>query len=59
MYRLFIASPIEFSLYQALKKDFKDVVDGKWVEGWNLHLTFRFIGDDNPEKFKKKLKLPN
>ena len=55
--RLFIATPINFPLYQAIKNDFKDVIDGKWVEGWNLHLTHKFIGEDEPEKYKTELKI--
>jgi len=57
--RLFIATPINFPLYQAIKNDFKDIIDGKWVEGWNLHLTHKFIGEDNPKKYKNKLKIEN
>jgi len=57
--RLFIATPINFPLYQAIKNDFKNVIDGKWVEGWNLHLTHKFIGEDKPEKYKNKLKIEN
>ena len=57
--RLFIATPINFPLYQAIKNDFKDVIDGKWVEGWNLHLTHKFIGEDEPEKYKNKLRIEN
>jgi len=50
--RLFIATPISLSFYQSIKNDFKDVLDGKWVEGWNLHLTHKFIGEDNPKKYE-------
>jgi 2'-5' RNA ligase len=57
--RLFIATPVNLPIYQAIKDDFKDVIEGKWVEGWNLHLTHKFIGDDNPEKYKTKLKIDN
>ena len=57
--RLFIATPVNFPLYQAIKNDFKDVIDGKWVEGWNLHLTHKFIGEDEPEKYKNELKIEN
>ncbi|WP_236618753.1 DUF2905 family protein [Lebetimonas sp. JH292] len=55
--RLFIATPIKLPIYQAIKNDFKDVIDGKWVEGWNLHLTHKFIGEDEPEKYKIKNKI--
>jgi 2'-5' RNA ligase len=57
--RLFIATPINLPIYQAIKNDFKDVIEGKWVEGWNLHLTHKFIGEENPEKYKIKLKIDN
>jgi len=57
--RLFIATPINFPLYQAIKNDFKNVIKGKWVEGWNLHLTHKFIGEDEPEKYKNKLRIEN
>jgi len=57
--RLFIATPVNFPLYQAIKNDFKDVINGKWVEGWNLHLTHKFIGEDEPEKYKSDIKIKN
>ncbi|WP_024788231.1 MULTISPECIES: RNA 2',3'-cyclic phosphodiesterase [unclassified Lebetimonas] len=57
--RLFIATPVNLPVYQTIKNDFKDVIDGKWVEGWNLHLTHKFIGEDEPEKYKIKLKMQN
>jgi 2'-5' RNA ligase len=55
--RLFIATPVNLPVYQAIKNDFKDVIEGKWVEGWNLHLTHKFIGDDTPEKYETKLNI--
>jgi len=57
--RLFIATPVNLPLYQAIKNDFKDVIEGKWVEGWNLHLTHKFIGDDEPDRYKQKLNIKN
>jgi len=57
--RLFIATPVKFNLYQALKNDFSKVLDGKWVEGWNLHITHKFIGEDDPKKYEVKLDIPN
>ena len=58
--RLFIATPVTFPLYGVLKQDFSKYIKGKWVEGWNLHLTHKFIGDDEPEKYKEtKLKVPS
>jgi len=57
--RLFIATPITFPLYGALKQDLRKFIKGKWVEGWNLHLTHKFIGEDEPEKYKIKLEVKN
>ena len=58
--RLFIATPVSFPLYKALKQDLSKFIKGKWVEGWNLHLTHKFIGEDNPQKYKvAKLKVPS
>jgi 2'-5' RNA ligase len=34
-------------LYHELQKEFKPVLDGKWVEPENLHFTYKFIGDFN------------
>jgi 2'-5' RNA ligase len=56
--RLFIASPIILDDYASIKEDFKDIIEGKWVEEENLHLTWVFLGDvknENPiiDKLKK------
>ena len=48
--RLFIASPIILDDYTSIKEDFKDIIDGKWVEEQNLHLTWVFLGDVKEEK---------
>jgi len=56
--RLFIASPVNFILYNNIKNSLKPFINGKWVEGWNLHLTHHFIGEDDPEKYKFELKIP-
>jgi len=53
--RLFIATPVNVPLYKAIKEDLSKYIKGKWVEGWNLHITHKFIGDDEPEKYKKPL----
>ena len=43
--RLFIASPVILDDYTSIKEDFKDIIEGKWVEEENLHLTWVFLGD--------------
>jgi len=48
--RLFIASPIKLDDYASIKEDFKDIIEGKWVEEENLHLTWIFLGDLKNEK---------
>jgi len=57
--RLFIATPVTIPIYAAIKQDLGRYVDGKWVEGWNLHLTHKFIGEDEPEKYKIPIKIPD
>ena len=48
--RLFIASPVIFDDYTSIKKDFKDIIEGKWVEEQALHLTWVFLGDVEDER---------
>jgi len=48
--RLFIASPVKFDNYVSIQEDFKDIIEGKWVEEENLHLTWVFLGDVREEK---------
>jgi 2'-5' RNA ligase len=43
--RLFIASPVILDDYTSIKEDFKDIIEGKWVEEDNVHLTWVFLGD--------------
>ncbi len=43
--RLFIASPVILDDYPSIKEDFKNIIEGKWVEEQNLHLTWVFLGD--------------
>ena len=56
--RLFIATPVKFLGYSSLKDKLSSYIRGKWVEGWNLHLTHKFIGDDDACKYKIDLNLP-
>ena len=57
--RLFIATPVTLPIYGAIKNDLSEYIKGKWVEGWNLHLTHKFIGEDEPKKYKTKLNIEN
>ena len=57
--RLFIATPVSLPIYETIKQNLSKYIEGKWVEGWNLHLTHKFIGEDEPEKYKIKLKIKN
>ncbi len=58
--RLFIATPVTLPIYGAIKNDLSKYIDVKWVEGWNLHLTHKFIGEDEPEKYEAlKLEVPS
>ena len=58
--RLFIATPVTLPIYGAIKNDLSKYIKGKWVEGWNLHLTHKFIGEDEPEKYEAlKLEVPS
>ena len=62
--RLFIASPIILDDYTSIKEDFKNIIEGKWVDEDNLHLTWVFLGDvkkENPiiEKMQSISALEN
>jgi len=57
--RLFIATPISLPFYQIIKQKLSPYIQGKWVEGYNLHLTHKFIGEDTPDNWKIDLKIPN
>ncbi len=43
--RLFIASPAVIGDYAALRAEFDGIIEGKWVEEKNLHLTWVFLGE--------------
>jgi len=54
--RLFIASPVILNDYASIKTDFEGIIEGKWVEEKNLHLTWVFLGEvDDPEPIISKL----
>ena len=48
--RLFIASPIILDGYASIQEDFKGIIEGKWVEEQNLHLTWIFLGEVDDDK---------
>ena len=48
--RLFIASPVILDDYESIKADFDGIIEGKWVDEENLHLTWVFLGDVKNEK---------
>ncbi len=48
--RLFIASPVILDDYTAIREDFEGIMDGKWVQEENLHLTWLFLGGLPNEK---------
>jgi 2'-5' RNA ligase len=48
--RLFIGSPVILDDYASIQEDFKDIIEGKWVEEQNLHLTWVFLGDVKEER---------
>jgi len=56
--RLFIATPVILKNYDEIKTKLS-FIKGKWVKEENLHITHKFIGDDNPDKYKIKLNIPN
>jgi len=54
--RLFIASPVILDDYQSIKQDFQGIIEGKWVEEENLHLTWVFLGKcEDAEAIKAQL----
>ncbi len=55
--RLFIASPVILNDYASIKADFDGIIEGKWVEEENLHLTWVFLGEvDDPGPIMEKLR---
>ena len=56
--RLFIATPVTLPI-GIIKNKLDSFIIGKWVEGYNLHLTHKFIGEDDPDNWKIDLKIPN
>ena len=56
--RLFIATPVYLKNYDEIKNKLS-FLKAKWVENENLHITHKFIGEDNVENWKIDLKIPN
>ncbi len=54
--RLFIASPAIFYDYTALLRDFSQVMEGRWVDETDLHLTWIFLGEqDSADPWRNRL----
>ena len=47
--RLFIASPVILDDYASIQDDFKGIIEGKWIEEQELHLTWVFLGEVKDE----------
>jgi len=55
--RLFIASPVILNNYIAIQNDFEGIIEGKWVEEENLHLTWVFLGEvEDPRPVMERVK---
>ena len=54
--RLFLALPAILDNYDAIKKDFAETVEGRWIPPENLHLTLSFFGaTDDVQALAEKL----
>ncbi len=55
--RLFLGTFANMDNLENIKKEFSDILEGKWVENNNLHLTYIFLGEvEDPKKIIFKLK---
>ncbi|WP_457608419.1 RNA 2',3'-cyclic phosphodiesterase [Nitratifractor sp.] len=55
--RLFIASPVILYDYTSIRRDFSTILNGKWVEERNLHLTWVFLGEqESTEPILERMK---
>ncbi|MFN3780976.1 MAG: RNA 2',3'-cyclic phosphodiesterase, partial [Candidatus Kapaibacteriota bacterium] len=58
--RLFIGTFLKtdalISEYPKIKREFEVAVTGKWVEEWNLHFTYHFLGNVPVEAIPEILK---
>ena len=57
--RLFIATPALINNYEKLQQELSPFIKGKWTKKENLHLTHKFIGEDNPKRWQIPLNIPN
>ncbi len=56
--RLFIGTPTPLKCFKTLKEELSPFINGKWSKEENLHLTHKFIGEDDPEKWHIPLSVP-
>jgi len=55
--RLFLGSFAHIEYLKQIEHKFKKIVEGKWVEKENIHLTYYFLGEvDDPKSIILKLK---
>ncbi len=50
--RLFIATPIYLKDFEYIKETLSPFIRGRWSKQVNLHLTHKFIGEDDPNRWK-------
>ncbi len=51
MNRIFLAMPVTLFDYDKLQDDFNKVLEGRWVQAQNLHLTLQFFGNMYEEEY--------
>ncbi|WP_281951541.1 RNA 2',3'-cyclic phosphodiesterase [Nitrosophilus kaiyonis] len=55
--RLFLGTFAKIEGFENIKKDFSNIIEGKWVEDENIHLTYIFLGNvEDPKEIILKLK---
>ncbi|WP_187647389.1 RNA 2',3'-cyclic phosphodiesterase [Nitrosophilus labii] len=55
--RLFLGTFAKIDNLAAIKREFEDIIEAKWVEEENIHLTYLFLGEvENPKDIIFKLK---
>jgi len=54
--RLFIASRAVIMHYEQIREEFADIIEGRWVQEEQLHLTWVFLGErDDAEEILQRL----